>query len=79
MTENSPRPLPDVLTVAEVAQQLRVSKMTIYRMINSGELRALRIGRSVRVPAAALAELLDTLHHHSTAPQSLHPRPQPPL
>ncbi len=37
------------LTVGEVAALLRVSTMTVYRLINSGELRAARIGRSFRL------------------------------
>lgn len=37
------------MTVAEVAQQLRVSKMTVYRLVHSGELPAVRVGRSFRV------------------------------
>jgi excisionase family DNA binding protein len=37
------------LTVAEVAEQLRVSSMTVYRLIRSGDLAALRIGRSYRL------------------------------
>ncbi|MBC7595036.1 MAG: helix-turn-helix domain-containing protein [Kineosporiaceae bacterium] len=37
------------LTVAEVATQMRVSKMTVYRLIHSGELEAVRVGRSFRV------------------------------
>ena len=37
------------LTVAEVADILRVSTMTVYRLIKSGELRALRIGKSFRI------------------------------
>jgi len=45
---------PGFKTVAEVAGLLRVSKMTIYRMIEAGELRATRIGRLYRVPPAAL-------------------------
>lgn len=39
----------EMLTVAEAAAEVRVSKMTIYRMIHSGELRAIRVGRSFRV------------------------------
>lgn len=46
------------LTVAEVAQQLRVSKMTIYRMIHAGELPALKVGKSFRVPSAAAEQLV---------------------
>jgi excisionase family DNA binding protein len=37
------------MTVSEVAASLRVSTMTVYRLINGGELPAARIGRSFRV------------------------------
>ena len=40
---------PRLLTVQEVAEQLRVSKMTVYRLVKSGELRALQIGKSYRL------------------------------
>ncbi len=37
------------LTVAEVADLLRVSSMTVYRLIEAGDLRALRVGKSFRI------------------------------
>jgi len=37
------------LTVAEVADALRVSTMTVYRLIKSGDLRAVRVGKSYRL------------------------------
>lgn len=37
------------LTVAEVASMMRVSKMTVYRLVHGGELPAVRVGRSFRV------------------------------
>jgi excisionase family DNA binding protein len=37
------------LTIAEVASMMRVSKMTVYRIVHSGELPAVRVGRSFRV------------------------------
>jgi excisionase family DNA binding protein len=37
------------VTVAEVASQLRVSNMTVYRLIQSGQLQAVRVGRSYRI------------------------------
>jgi excisionase family DNA binding protein len=46
------------LTVAEVAAALRVSRMTVYRLVHSGALGALRIGGGIRVPEAALMEYL---------------------
>ena len=53
-------PLSDVrsLTVAEVALIMRVSKMTVYRLVHSGELEAIRVGRSFRVPEAAVNQYL---------------------
>ena len=38
------------LTVAEVAALMRVSKMTVYRLVHGGTLPAVRVGRSFRVP-----------------------------
>jgi len=37
------------LTAAEVASLLRVSTMTVYRLIRAGELPAVRVGKSYRV------------------------------
>ncbi|NYD22129.1 MULTISPECIES: helix-turn-helix domain-containing protein [Kineococcus] len=54
------RPLSEVrfLTVAEVASMMRVSKMTVYRLVHNGELPAVRVGRSFRVPEDAVHEYL---------------------
>ena len=46
------------LTVAEVAAVMRVSKMTVYRLVHSGELASVRVGRSFRVPERAVNEYL---------------------
>ena len=48
------------VTVAEVASLMRVSKMTVYRLIHSGELPAVRVGRSFRVPESAVHDYLKT-------------------
>lgn len=48
------------LTVAEVADMMRVSKMTVYRMVHSGDLPAIRFGRSFRVPESAVIAAIDT-------------------
>jgi excisionase family DNA binding protein len=37
------------LTPREVADHLRVSSMTVYRLIKSGELRAVRVGKAYRI------------------------------
>jgi len=46
------------LTVAEVAALMRVSKMTVYRLVHTGELTAVRVGRSFRVPEHAVHDYL---------------------
>jgi excisionase family DNA binding protein len=46
------------LTVAEVAAAMRVSKMTVYRLVHNGELPAVRVGRSFRVPEQAVHDYL---------------------
>jgi excisionase family DNA binding protein len=47
------------LTVGEVARQLRVSNMTVYRLIKSGDLAAVRIGRGYRLLEADVRKYLD--------------------
>lgn len=46
------------LTIAEVADRMRVSKMTVYRLVHNGQLEAIRVGRSFRVPEGAMEEYL---------------------
>ncbi|HET8956828.1 helix-turn-helix domain-containing protein [Microcella putealis] len=46
------------LTVAEVAEMMRVSTMTVYRMVHAGDLPAIRFGRSFRIPESAVAEAI---------------------
>jgi excisionase family DNA binding protein len=37
------------VTVGEVANLLRVSNMTVYRLVQAGQLPAIRVGRSYRI------------------------------
>ena len=46
------------LTIAEVAAKMRVSKMTVYRLVHGGELPAVRVGRSFRVTEDDVNEYL---------------------
>ncbi len=46
------------LTIAEVASVMRVSKMTVYRLVHGGELPAVRVGRSFRVSEQDVNEYL---------------------
>lgn len=56
----SETPLSDVrfLTVAEAATIMRVSKMTVYKLVHSGELEAIRVGRSFRIPEQSVNQFL---------------------
>ncbi|WP_154402196.1 helix-turn-helix domain-containing protein [Ornithinimicrobium cavernae] len=51
------------MTVAEVAAVMRVSKMTVYRLVHSGELPSVRVGRSFRVPEKAVQDYLEDSFH----------------
>jgi excisionase family DNA binding protein len=54
------QPRTQFLTVAEVAALMRVSKMTVYRLVHNGELPAVRVGRSFRVHAKAVHDMLES-------------------
>jgi excisionase family DNA binding protein len=48
-----------LLTVHEVAGIMRVSNMTVYRLIRAGELRAARVGRGYRIRESDVDAYLD--------------------
>jgi excisionase family DNA binding protein len=50
--------LPEVLTAREAAAILRVGRNQLYQAVGRGELSAVRIGRSIRIPKQALVDLL---------------------
>ena len=49
-----------MLTVKEVAAILRVGRNQLYQAVARGEIRAVRIGRTIRIPQTALLDLLTT-------------------
>ncbi len=55
----SPQVLGRFFTVAEVARQLRVSNMTVYRLIKGGQLPAVRVGRGYRIRDEDVRKYLD--------------------
>lgn len=48
-----------LFTVKEVANIFRVSSMTIFRLVHSGELGSVRVGRGIRIPRQALERFID--------------------
>lgn len=47
-----------LLTVTEVAALMHVSNMTVYRLIKSGDLAAIRVGKNYRLRASDVNEYL---------------------
>jgi excisionase family DNA binding protein len=64
--------LPEVLTAREAAAILRVGRNQLYQAVARGELGAIRIGRSIRIPRHALLALLA-----STGPRTASSHEQP--
>jgi excisionase family DNA binding protein len=58
-------PEPAVYTVSETCRQLRVSRGTVNRLIREGKLRSVRIGRSRRILASSVPELLERLQERA--------------
>jgi len=50
-----------LLTPEEAAEALSLGRTKVYQLIGEGRLRSVLIGKSRRVPASALAELVDHL------------------
>lgn len=48
-----------LLTVGEVAGLMRVSNMTVYRLIKSGQLGAVRVGKNYRIRRSDVDRYLD--------------------
>jgi excisionase family DNA binding protein len=59
VSESQPFVPGGLLTVSEVASAMRVSNMTVYRLIKSGELPAVRVGKNYRLRETDLERFLE--------------------
>lgn len=50
-----------LISIAEFQHVLHVSRSTIYRLIQRGEVRRVHVGRSVRIPAEDVAAFLERI------------------
>jgi excisionase family DNA binding protein len=50
---------PLLLTIPQAARVLAVGRTTVYELIAAGDLEAVHIGRSVRVPVEAVRAFVD--------------------
>ena len=55
------------LTIADIAEHLRVSRMTVYRLVESGKLVAHQIGRAYRIPESEYERYKRQLEAEATA------------
>lgn len=69
---------PLLLTPEEAAHVLRIGRTTIYALMKAGELRAVHIGRSCRLPRAELERYVDRLQSPPPPPSARLRRPRPP-
>ena len=61
---------PLLLTITEAAARLSIGRSSAYELIASGQLEIVHIGRSARVPAAAIDDLVIDLRRRSTGQTS---------
>lgn len=54
-----PRPQIELLTVDEASRLLRVGRHKVYEMVRAGDIPAIRLGRSLRIPAGSLVRMVD--------------------
>ena len=64
--------LPEVLTAREAAAILRVGRNQLYQAVARGQLGAVRIGRSIRIPKQALLDLLTVTSPPAAGPPTAH-------
>lgn len=74
MTENKQmdalNPRPELMTITEAGTALRISRWSIYRLINSNRLRTVRIDRRRLVAPADLAALIEELREEGDSAPS---------
>jgi excisionase family DNA binding protein len=65
------------LTIYELAVMMRISKMSAYRLVRTGELEAIRVGRSYRIPEQAVLAYMRDAAFTPTGLASLPARENP--
>lgn len=48
----------DILTIDELAELLKIGKNTAYRLINTGQIESIRIGRTHRIPKKSVIKFI---------------------
>ena len=50
---------PDILTVSDLQRLLNIGRSTAYRLIENGEIRCIRVGRTIRIPKKFIADFIE--------------------
>ena len=59
--------LPLTVTVTEAGRQLAISRRTVYKLMDSGELASIKIGRARRITRQAIADYLERQQNKSAS------------
>ncbi|MEW9097273.1 MAG: helix-turn-helix domain-containing protein [Clostridiaceae bacterium] len=51
----------EIMTITEVAEYLKISEVTTYKLVQEGKMPAFKIGRHWRVKKSDLTEFIETL------------------
>jgi excisionase family DNA binding protein len=60
-----------LLSIAQLCQELGMGKSWIYRRLRSGEIPSVRLGRTIKVRREELEEYLQSHHHPARAQEAL--------
>jgi excisionase family DNA binding protein len=72
---NRSEPEEEFLTVAEVAEMLKLNQQTVRNWIDQGSLPALRVGRRVRIKRSDFDRILEQGYSGRNAPAQASPGP----
>ena len=50
---------PDILTVSDFQRLLNIGRSTAYRLIENGEIRCIRVGRTIRIPKKFVSDFIE--------------------
>jgi excisionase family DNA binding protein len=68
----------ELLSIAQLCQELGMGKSWIYRRLRSGEIPSVRLGRTIKVRRQELEEYLQSHHHPARAQEALQEEDDPP-
>lgn len=57
-------------TVKEISEHFRVSRQAVYEWINTGKLRAIKLGERVRIPDSALRAFIQEVKPGEPLPET---------